>query len=92
MKKVENRRSLLIFIALLLMNIAICVTNAINYNFVSLIINAVVIMALCFMLGYVYCRCEIEKRLIKAVNNEYPIENRQEQLKEIENCEERCED
>jgi predicted neutral ceramidase superfamily lipid hydrolase len=91
MKKVENRRSLLVFIVLLLLNIAICVTNAINYNFVSLIINVVVIMAICFVLGYVYCRCEVEKRLIKAVNNEYPIEIHQEQLKEIEKCEENSE-
>lgn len=91
MKKVENRRSLLIFIVLLVMNIAICVTNVINYNLVSLIINVVLIMAICFILGYVYCRCEHEKKQIKAMKFESPIVIPQEQLQEIENCEENSE-
>jgi uncharacterized membrane protein YdbT with pleckstrin-like domain len=66
MKKTENSRNLTILLGFLAMSCTICVANIVKLNIFALIINMLMIVSICFILGYSYCKYEIEKSNVKV--------------------------
>lgn len=62
MKKLENRRNLAIFIAFLVLVIVNCIANIVKLNIFALVIDMIMVIFICFVLGYNYCRYEGEKK------------------------------
>lgn len=62
MKKLENRRNLAIFIAFLVLVLINCIANIVKLNVFALVIDMIMVIFICFVLGYNYCRYEGEKK------------------------------
>lgn len=58
MKRIENRRNLAIFIAILAISLLACVANIVKLNVFALVIDMILVIFVCFLLGYNYCRYE----------------------------------
>jgi uncharacterized membrane protein YphA (DoxX/SURF4 family) len=61
MKKTENTRNLYILSIFLAISCAICIANIVKLNIFALILDMIMIVAICFVLGYNYCKYDIEK-------------------------------
>lgn len=77
MKKTENRRNLAIFIAFLALVLVNCIANIVKLNVFALVVDMIMVIFICFVLGYNYCRYEGDKKEVveeKILNtNEKPI-------------------
>jgi c-di-AMP phosphodiesterase-like protein len=62
MKKLENRRNLAIFIAFLALVLVNCIANIAILNVFAIVIDMIMVIFICFVLGYNYCRYEGEKK------------------------------
>ena len=72
MKKIENFRLLIIFVAFLVLTTAICIANIIKLNIFALVFDMVMIVSICFVLGYSYCLYECEKSRENKEQMEFP--------------------
>lgn len=81
MKKIENRRNLVIFIAILAITLVACIANIVKLNVFALVVDMILVIFICFLLGYNYCRYE-ENEEIEATIEEVPTEVVEEHTKE----------
>lgn len=72
MNKNENLRTLVIFLAFLVLTTLICVANIIKLNIFALVVDMVMVVSICFILGYNYCLYDSEKSAKKADENIFP--------------------
>lgn len=73
MNKFENRRNFLIFVAILALVFINCIANLVKLNVFALVVNVILVIFVCFILGYNYCKCEgIENKSNEVVECEEP--------------------
>lgn len=58
MKKSENSRNLAIFILILAIVFVICISNIIKLNVFALVLDVLLVIFVCFVLGYEFCKYE----------------------------------
>jgi predicted membrane protein len=58
MKKSENSRNLAIFILILAIVFVICIANIIKLNVFALVLDVLLVIFVCFVLGYEFCKYE----------------------------------
>ena len=76
MNKNSSTRALVITFAFLCISIAICIANVIKLNIIALCLDIVLIMSICFILGYYFSRYE-------SIEREKPTEIEEEVVMEI---------
>lgn len=58
MKQIEKMRNLVIFAILLAIVLIGCVSNIVKLNIFALVVNMLLVIFICFLLGYNYCKYE----------------------------------
>lgn len=83
MKKSENGRNLAIFILILAIVFVICIANIIKLNVFALVLDVLLVIFVCFLLGYEFCKYENNESVETSEEIEEVTPNNEKTLSEF---------